>query len=367
MATLYFLTLLPLVIGAFLWIKNKKIVLWEWLAATGVGLVTVILMHSIIYHSIVADECIVSGQLTKTTFHPAWTELYYVTVCETHGSGKDSYTTCHQEPRTSYHSEYWDVDSNIGDTHDIEQEFYNKIVQNFGRVKQAVDDSRGGLISGDPNVYVTTNKTGFIYPIIGHRYWENPVKASKSLFKYGKPPKSIENKLFPYPKNEHWTRSDRLLGRAKQDFDLLEFDRLNAVLGPMKKVNIIIVGFGPDTDEQIGEYQEVAWQGGKKNDLVITYGGQDNSKWVHVFSWTEADILKSNLESLFLSNKISDNLFPEIKNQVIQYYKLKDWSKFNYLSVETPDWAWVVVLLVMILTQFGFWSYAFHNDIDKEE
>lgn len=365
MATLYFLALLPLFAGAFFWLRSKRIVWWEWLAATGVGLITVAIMHAAIYHSLVADQVTVSGQLVKTTFHPEWTEEYWVTVCETHGSGKDQYTTCHQERRTTWHPEYWDTDTNIRSSHRVDKNFYNQIVKNFGGVKVTEDGHRYGLIDGDPNIYVTYNKTGYIYPVVEHRYWENPVKASRSLFKYGKVPEKFKKQIFEYPENRNWKQSNRLLGRAKQDFTITELDKLNAILGPIKKVNIVIVGFGSDTTQEIAEYQKAAWMGGKENDIVITYGGPEERRWVHVFGWTEKEIVKANLETLFLTNKPGNNLLPKVKDEIIQNYQLKDWSKFNYLSIEPPSWAWIVVLIVMVLVQGGFWYFAHTNEVDK--
>jgi hypothetical protein len=367
MANLYFFTLLPLLVGAILWIKYKEIVLWEWLGGTGVALIVVALMHLIIYHSMVADEVTLSGQIVKATFEPEWTKEYWITVCHTTGSGKHSHTSCHQERRTTHYSDSWDTNTNINNGRDISQGFYNEIVENFGGVKVKTDGNRYGLIDGDPNIYVTYNRTGYIYPVTTHKGWDNPVKASKSLFNYSKPSEAISKQLFKYPANKNWLRSDRLLGSARNDFTLLEVDRINAILGPTKKVNLIIVGFGPNTSEELGEYQKSLWGGGKENDLVITYGGTPTARWAHVFGWTEREIVKSNLETLFLTNKIDDNLLPAIKTEVAQNYKLKDWSKFNYLSIEPPGWAYWLVLLIVIGTQAPYWIFAFGNDSEKED
>lgn len=365
MATLYFIGLIPLFIGAFFWVRSREIVMWEWLAATGVGLITVVIMHLVIYHSMVADEVTLSGQITKTTYHPEWTEKYYVTVCHTVGSGKNARQSCHQESRIRYHSEYWDTDTNLGFSKNINENFYNQIVNNFGRIKEAQDDSRYGRIAGDPNIYVTYNKTGFVYPVTSHKYWENPIKASKSLFKYSEPTPAIKKQLFKYPENSNWLQSDRLLGLAKQDFNLLEFDRANAYLGPRKKVNLIIIGFGPNATEEVAEYQKALWGGGKENDLIITYGGPKDSKWVHVFGWTEKDIVKINLESLLLSNDINTKILPSIKTEVVSNYQLKDWSKFNYLSIEPPGWAWIVVLFIVCIVQIPCWMAFLNNEYSK--
>jgi len=107
--------------------------------------------------------------------------------------------------------------------------------------------------------------------------------------------------VFEYPQNKNWQSSDRLLGRARSDFNLLEWDKVNSRLGPSKKVNVIAVGFEADSDSILGQYQEAKWAGGKKNDLVICYGGQPGkAAWVYVFGWTESEGVKRDLESLFI-------------------------------------------------------------------
>lgn len=366
MINLYLLTLLPLFIGAFLWIKSRNIVFWEWAGAAVVGLIVVGIMHAIIYSTMLADFQTISGQITKATYHPPWTELYYVTVCTTSGTGKTSVTTCHQEPRTRYHSEYWSASTNIRSEHYISRKFYDEIYYKFGKNKVTERDYRPGLISGDHNIYNIYNKTGYIYPVNEQRYWKNPLKASRSSFSYTKVPKDI--KLFEYPVSNDWRVSKRLLGTAKAAINLYDFDKLNAELGPRKKVNLIIIGFGSNSSADIGHWQEAAWHGGKKNDLVITYGGDNQGKpaWVHVFGWTEKDEVKTELETLLLQENINTFTLTKIKSIINEKYIIKDWSKFNYLSIEPPLWAWVAVIIALILTQLVVWYIFMQNNYDKE-
>ena len=114
-------------------------------------------------------------------------------------------------------------------------------------------------------------------------------------------------------------------------------------MGPTNKVNLIIVGFN-STDASLGDWQQAKWLGGKKNDLVVCYG----DGWVKCFGWTESEIVKRNLETLFLANPINESILPLAEIEIRQNYKLKDWKKFDYISI-TPKTGYIVTYVILLI------------------
>ncbi len=142
---------------------------------------------------------------------------------------------------------------------------------------------------------------------------------------------------------------------------------MNSRLGPNKRVNVIMVGFVKE-GIQHGHWQEAAWVGGKKNDLVICFGGMSKDKsaeWAYVFGWTEKNLCKRQIESLMLEQPASPALLNAIEAEVVKNYTIKDWSKFDYITVQPPGWTYWVFFIVLAASQV-FLYFLFHtNTVSK--
>jgi len=374
----YALSLLPLIVGFFLWWKRGEIALWEWLLAVVMCLMVTGLIHMCAIKSMTDDTETWSGQLTKATFHPEWIEEYQVAIYKNVSrtrrvsDGRGGYKTehytsrefSHYETRHRRHEECWSADDNLSGQFSISKQQFDAIAINFGGV-ETVDGHKSGFDSGDPNLYVAQNKTGYIYSTTATRRWENRVKAAPSTFSFATVPTNIV--VFDYPQNANgWNNSDRLKGSAQKAVPILEWDKMNSRLGPTRKVNVIACGFPAGSDTALGNWQEAKWIGGKKNDLVICYAGDPQKpEWVKVFGWTERFDCKRNLESLVLKNGLSIESLPVIESEIKNNYTIKDWTEFDYLSVEPPWWAYLVIIIAMVVTQGLWWWFAWSNDINK--
>jgi len=356
MINFYLLSIIPIVIGSVLWYKNKEIIWKEWLLGSFIAICISFLFHMILLFGMTADTETWSGVVYELEYHPEWVEKY--TVTENDSKGNSRSVTKHRT-----HSPYWLCFSNFGEISeekDITKEKYDEIKKHFGDEIIKEEEFKMGFSSGDPNIYITKNKTDYICPVTTKKIFENKIKSSPSVFSYSKVDEKI--KVFNYPKNSNFFSSGRLIGESKKAIDILEFDRLNSYLGPRKKVNLIIVGFN-SLDSKLGQFQEAKWIGGKKNDLVLCYGGESPSKaeWSYVFGWTEKEIVKSNLESILLNNKIDNSILEKIKNEVIKNYEIKDWDKFDYISVEPPLFSYFIFIFIMIAFQVFFYIKAHNN------
>lgn len=370
--------LLPIAVGGVLWYRRPDQVIWkEWLGGAGCALLMAGLFQLLASIGMTSDVETWSGHITQTSHYGQWIEEYEQmhTRQVADGTNKDGDTTYRTEiyytTEHATHYEKWTAHRDFGSYTDEEQvsrETYGEIYQRFGaRINSTETQSTthgGHYDGGDRNKYITLNNTGYIYPVTTTRRFENRVKAAPSLFSFSKVPTNIQ--VYPWPKNENWMASDRLLGTAPALIDPYKFDCLNSALGPIKRVNVIMVGFGTQGDDY-AHYQQAKWIGGKKNDIVICFGGgtkESPADWSYVFGWSESELVKRNLQSLLIGRPINDDLLPAISEEIQKNYTIKDWKKFDYISIEPPTWSYWVYISVMVLAQGGLWFWFHINEFE---
>ena len=360
MYLMYLIALVPVIAGAILWATNKKIVWFEWLIGCAVAFAISGLTHLVVVHGMTSDDEIWSGTVVEVNHTPEWRAEWTETETYTDSDG-DTHTRTVTKSR-NYDPRWW-VETNIGDF-DIDESKYSELLRKFGE-QRSRPGHRPDYDSGDRNDYFLVNKNNWIEPVTDMRSWTNRVKASPSVFSFPTVPSDVN--VYTYPLVEDRFVSDRLFGRANL-INNLQFDRMCAALGPVKKVNVIIIGFPEDSSSDIAQMQEAAWIGGKKNDLVICFGGGQGRKagWAYVFGWTEEELVKRNLETIFLHNEINNDILQLVSREIIKNYTIKDWSKFDYLSIEPPTSAYIWLIVIMIISQTGLWIYFHMNEADKE-
>lgn len=368
---IYLLTAVPLVVGFFVWHFNSKVVWWEWIGSTIIGLFLCLGVHALMISSMTADYETRSGNVTEIEFQPYWrahwTEIVPYTTTHTMGTGKSrhTYTTHHTRLETHdvVHQPRWLAQTTYG--HGVTREYF--IDESFfqhlaGQMKskplQVSKPFKPHLVEGDPNIYRGMNNSSVVIPTVDRFYFENRAKVSPSTCSFIQPPKDV--KVFDYPAVQSNWISNRLLGKAATDFTIAQWDELNSRLGSAKKVNLIAVGFTSE-NSRLGTYQEAAWYRGKKNDLVICYG----QGWAYCFGWTERDEVKRELEKIFIDNPATDNLIPQIESKVRELYEVKNWHKFDYITVEPPRSFYYVILGLMLVWHGLAWAFSLFNDVNK--
>jgi hypothetical protein len=365
-ALFYFLALIPVAVGGVLWYFDKKIVWFEWLGGTAVAFLTAAIFHFCAVHGMMSDTETWSGYITKAVHFPRWVEEYQEMHTRTVGSGKNAHTETYWTTEHRTHSEHWTAYTQYDD-HDIAPEFFEEITHNF-RSLVTENGNKSGFYSGDPNVYVSYNQTGFIYPTTLSKHWENRLKAAPSVFSFVKVPTNVN--VYAWPENPDWRVSERLMGTASALYNQLEFDRMNSRLGPSKKVNVIMVGFDGTADTSMADWQEAKWTGGRKNDLVICFGGQTRNKpatWSHVFGWSESFLAKRDIETLMLKYPASPQLMGLIEKEISTNYEIKNWHKFDYITVEPPTWCYTVFFIVLLVTQVILYFFLHNNNETKDD
>lgn len=372
----YLISTIPLIIGLILWLIAKKITIAEWIFSFSIGIIITLIIHAISIAGMTTDTETWSGQINQAKYSPAWIEKYkvaiYKTITRTRtvGSGKDRHTETyteevfsHYETRYRNHPDEWDATDTLGQTFNINHQTYTEIKNNFGK-ETSKTGLKSGYHSGAKETYFVTNQNNYIYPTTKTKTWTNRIKACPSVFSFAKVPEQTPIYEYPEP-TDGWNNSNRLLGTAKDTITIKEWDQLNSKLGPTNKINLIACGLGPDP--QLGQWQEAKWIGGKKNDLVITFGGDPKKPtWVHIFGWSESYQAKSMVESIILEKGLTPETLPLIEKEIQTKYQIKDWSKFDYLTIEPPTWTYVTQIIIMLLTQGGVWAWAWFNAYEKK-
>lgn len=382
--TLYIIAILPLLIGGVFWITNKEVTWLEWIISSVISFAIAGIVHMCAVSSLTADVETWSGQITHAKQFSAWKEYYEYAVYRTEYYTKTEYYTDskgrtrsrtvrhsrkvfdHWEPTSRWHSEHFKSYSNIDTEYSISKSDFDFLSKQFNDRAPVAGNRRTGehnsrMIEGDPNDYLTNNKTGWIQPVTKLVHFENRIKAAPSTFSFLKVPKEV--KVFPYPKNDNPFHSDRLIGSAAL-LDALQFDQMNSRLGPNKKVNVILVGMG-NVGSFDSQWQESAWLRGKKNDIVIVFGGLNKKPtWVKTFSWGEGLALK-NIETLLLREGVSNQILPKIEEEIKKNFVRGDWSRFNYITIEMPMGRLWIYIVILIVVQTVFWFLAFKNDFKK--
>lgn len=255
----YIFSLIPLIIGLFIWIRSDKVVWQEWLGASVVAFLVSATFHLIAAKGMTTDFETWSGQVTEVRHIPRWREYYEEAVYKTEyyedtetrtrtvGSGKNRRTEFytvkvkksrrvfdHWESHRRWHEDKWSCKTDLNQSFSISEQDYKRIVSRFGKFETAVgrrttSEHASRFIDGDPNDYLGVNINHWCEPVTDSRFFENKVKACPSVFSFIKVPTNIS--VFSYPKNENVFSSDRLLGLARTQINPLRFDQLNSRLG----------------------------------------------------------------------------------------------------------------------------------------
>jgi len=380
----YLIAFIPLAAAAALWFFSKKIAWWKSLVLCSLGVITVFIFHWLAIRGMTGDTETWSGQVTEAVFVPRWKEYYEYAVYRTETYwDTESYTDSngnrctrpvmrtrevfdHWEPTTRWHNEYWHATDTVNGNNEISQARYEEIVKLFGGGKKPIAGRRetgehnSRMLEGDPMDYHAVNKNNFVYPTNATRRWENKVKAAPSVFSYQKVPESAN--IPTYPENPDMWTGGRTVGRV--GVTGFNWDQMNSRLGPVKKVNVIAVNAN-----DIGEANliESKWIGGKKNDIIITFGGTNVCKpsWCYVFGWSESDLCKKNLETIILKHGLTNDTIPMIEKEIFRNYEIKQWSKFDYLTVEVPFYYYIWLILIICVICGGWIIYSLLNGINK--
>lgn len=210
-------------------------------------------------------------------------------------------------------------------------------------------------------------------PTASTHIYQNKVQASYSVFKHENIDLADYKDLPEYPdKVRDELYIDRIVGVVpnKQE-SILELSKWNTELNKFiedpenpgekkswKQVNLIFVNVGENKPEEYGFALQDKWEGGNKNDFVVSFSMNKDGKinWVYPFSWSEVEILKLEVKDYMMSlDKVTDfkPIVEHVSVQVAEKFERKEFAEFSYLHVELSLFSkiliWVLSCILVLI------------------
>ena len=299
------------------------------------------------------------------------------------GTDKDGNTTyCTEYYDCSHQDDYgpkWYAITKCGSNVSISEYQYDKWNKQFGSKRIKVDTkhnydasdrccySSGSKFEGKDvgeNSYSWRTDWDGAYatsvPLTSEHTYINKIKASDySVFKFIKISEDSAKvlKLYDYPDFNDCFNYPSVLGYNNPSAQNM-INRINGHLGKTKQVRVWVLVHNT-ADSERGWQQECYWIGGNKNEIVINIGVIGNQiKWCHVFSWSDVQSLKDDIEKEVMKKKVLDtNNFATLSDyihiQVEKRFERLEFKQFDYLTVEPPTWTVVLAYIFTILVCIG--------------
>lgn len=247
-------------------------------------------------------------------------------------------------------------------------------------------------------------------------HYKNKIKATDlSIFNI-----SIVNEkqadslgLFRYPEyNDDGLEYPTILGKNISSITQEKFKRLNGKFGISNELRLWILIF-ENKPLTIARQQENFWVKGNMNEFVLCIGKKGNQiQWAHTFSWALSNELTIDIRNkvmnlyqfkdtiikiqqppviskltkkvrrLNVSTEIKDSTirikFPsypvlneitwdelyKFLNKNLNKYKRRDFREFDYLTVEPPTWAIIIIYVIAIIISVGINLWIIKNNFE---
>ncbi len=136
-------------------------------------------------------------------------------------------------------------------------------------------------------------------------------------------------------------------------------------VGSIKQVNVVLVF--TNRDRLFAEKLKTKWLNGKKNDTIVVIGTKNypNIEWVHVFGWSNDQMLNISLRDDLIEYKVITvtGMRDLLTKNLNMYYSRKPMSDFEYLknSIE-PSMVTLTVAFILTLIFSVVFSYRAIKD-----
>ena len=121
------------------------------------------------------------------------------------------------------------------------------------------------------------------------------------------------------------------------------------------------------------EALQAKWLGGKKNDVVVVIGVDDEMRpqWADVMAWSYNEMVRVALRDEIMSMERIDRqpLLTLVERNVVQHFKRKSMKDFKYLqaSFAPTGLQYLVSILIGTLISVGLGIFFMINDVFDEE
>jgi len=373
----WFNFLVPVGIALFLVLTNREYIWKEFAIQTGATLAYVAIIYSLLFSvtTDLLDENYYNGKVKSSTYYEEWTELVTYKESYSCGTSKNPRTCTRTKTRRDYHSPYYQIKTDLGETISISRGDFLNTSREFG--KKEVYLHRSGQVSyGDGNKFVSY-PTKAIPTSVGHTY-ENLVAAANDNVIHTKVPKSDirmlvkEGKLREYPVLYKGAYGETILNRiidttGLSKIDIAKFQNLATNVGRTKQANPIIYITKEDSSfkDALSQY----WNMGKKNDVTLVLGVNDDGiiVWSDVICFTNNTDFIVDMQSDFEDKKLNNDLLPIIEKNINKSFIRKPMKEFEYLKENiTLEWYWQFLIFIGNLIMSGFITWKFLNNWERK-
>ena len=378
-------------------IDKKKFVWWELLSPTIACFVFILITKFTVEKSLLNDTEYRGGLIVEARYYEYWetwvhkicSEQY---ACGTYTTGTGKNRTRHTKYCTNYYDcsycdhnqPYWEVYDDQGHSWYITEKEYKcltsqwNVTPEFVELNRSITYHRGCGQDGDMyrirwkgdmlTAESSTWKTSY----------ENHVQVSKSNFdlrdisekeakKYG---------LYDYPKVDGYKQSNILgidslafLEQKYKNGAVKMFEYFNGTYGPKRKLRFYILLFF-DKPIDVAIKQRSYWDGGNKNEVVLCIDVNRKTgkiNWVYPFTWGENKRIGIDLrEDVSNMDTLNFTQLYHIADNSTKDFVYRDFSQFNYLSVEPPTWeVWLVYIMTLGIT-IGVLIFGYKNEFENE-
>jgi hypothetical protein len=356
---------------------NKEVVWWEYLLPLAISVIIIFTTKYIISNSLTSDTEYYGEYAISMAYFEEWNEEVscshpiYVTTTDSKGNTTRTLVGYEHAYDVSYHSPNWEAYTNANNTYSISEGEFN-YYSHVWKSRKFVDLNRDYHdIDGDE--YLAQFDTNFdhLRPFITEHSYENKVIASTSIFNYETPDTSYH--LFEYPE----VTTNYYLPSIMSDNNNIipnftyaneRLTKFNGLIGNNKQARIWLLIY-INKSEDYAWAQEQKWQGGNKNEFVVTIGiNNDNHiQWSKVFSWTPKEELKINVRNYFFDNDSLDIIkaVDTVYQMVNTDFKRRNFSEFNYLSVDLKLWHYLLIGLFTTLVTIGVSIFVIKNEYEN--
>ena len=373
---------IPIIIGFWLYITNREYILKEFgiQAAATLAYVSIIFFAAFSFSTEIWDTNYYNGKIRSSTYYEEWTELVHYTESYSCGTSKSPRTCTRQKTRRDYHSPYYQIKTDLGETISIRRGDYLKTSREFG--EKEVYLHRGGQVSfGDGNKFVSY-PTKDIPTAVGHSY-ENVVAAAKGNVIHLKVPKENINQLikvgvlreYPslYKGSYGETKLNRIIdttGRVNSNIMLDLTNKLSTRVGRTKQANpVIYIVDANKYDRSFKDALSQHWNMGKKNDVTLVLGIDNEGiiNWSDVICFTNNTDFIVDMQSEFEGIAASPMILGKMETLINTEYVRKPMAEFAYLKENiTLDWVWQILILLGNIVISGFITYKFLNNWERK-
>ena len=360
---------IPIVAVIILWWQfHHKLMWWEVLVLVGTPIILTALSKLIIETAQVHDTEFWGGWVRQAEYYEDWNERVSCrhSKYRTDSKGKRHYVGKEHLYDVDYHPPSWQVVDSNGISIGVDSSLFEALAKRFGNRKFVELHRSYHTNDGDKYVADWDGKPETLEPVVTSHSYSNRVQSSTSIHNF----KEVDPKadgLHDYPPISGHYSQRSILGNGGATHIQAErrLDYLNATLGGKKEVKMFILVF-KDKPLDVALDQEAYWKGSNKNEFVTCIGvsPQYEVKWAHAFSWSKSEDLKIEARNFLSEQKTLDLaayvewLGPKVEEKFVRF----NWHEFDYITVEPPGWAVILVFVLTILANAGIAIWAIMND-----